>query len=136
MTFYNLLRLDDSSGARSAYRIVRKHTASHHNAFFDIIDRAVNSPNLARDAEMRSLLSQWLLRPQRNPYVDDSKLFPVCGAEACWPIPVPSRPTTDFLWQRDPFQLAGGGYGTIEGAGIDYILPYWMGRYYGVIAPD
>jgi uncharacterized protein (TIGR03437 family) len=42
------------------------------------------------------------------------------------------RPPTDFLWQRNPFQLAGGLYGTIEGAGIDYILPYWMARYYAV----
>jgi uncharacterized protein (TIGR03437 family) len=43
------------------------------------------------------------------------------------------RPTVEFLWQVDPFQLAGGGGGTVEGSGIDYILPYWMGRYYGVI---
>jgi uncharacterized protein (TIGR03437 family) len=40
------------------------------------------------------------------------------------------------LWQRDPFQLSGGGNGFIEGAGIDYILPYWMARYYGVISAD
>jgi hypothetical protein len=43
------------------------------------------------------------------------------------------RPTTDFLWQRNPFLLVGGGAGTIENAGIDYILPYWMARYYGTI---
>jgi hypothetical protein len=42
--------------------------------------------------------------------------------------------TTDFLWKRNPFQLSGGGQGTIETAGIDYLLPYWMGRFYGVIA--
>ncbi len=136
MTFYNLLRLDDSSGDYSAYQIVRNYTASHQNAFFDIIDRAVNGANPARDAEMQTLLSQWLQRPRRDPYIDDTQLVPVCGAKACQPVPVPIRPTTDFLWQRDPFQLAGGGYGTIEGAGVDYILPYWMGRYYGVIGPD
>jgi uncharacterized protein (TIGR03437 family) len=28
----------------------------------------------------------------------------------------------------------GGGYGTVEGAGIDYILPYWMARFYTVIS--
>jgi uncharacterized protein (TIGR03437 family) len=44
------------------------------------------------------------------------------------------RPATDFLWQRDPFQLAGGGSGLIESAGIDYILPYWMGRAFGVLS--
>jgi uncharacterized protein (TIGR03437 family) len=42
------------------------------------------------------------------------------------------RPPTDFLWQRSPFQLAVGGAGIIESAGIDYILPYWMARYYGL----
>jgi len=35
---------------------------------------------------------------------------------------------TDFLWQRNPFQLSGNGKGTIEGAGIDYLLPYWMAK--------
>jgi len=126
--------LQDNSQNRGAYQIVRSYTASHQNAFFDIIDRSINGSNAARDAEMVSLLNQWLERPRRDPYVDDSKVVAVCGTEACQPVPVPIRPTTDFLWQRDPFQLAGGGSGTIEGAGIDYILPYWMGRYYGVIS--
>ena len=43
------------------------------------------------------------------------------------------RYNTDFLWQRSPFQLKGGGWGTVESPSVDYILPYWMGRYYGVI---
>ena len=34
--------------------------------------------------------------------------------------------------QRSPFQLAAGGAGIIESAGIDYILPYWMARFYGL----
>ncbi|HEY7180203.1 MAG TPA: hypothetical protein VIC84_02240 [Blastocatellia bacterium] len=42
------------------------------------------------------------------------------------------RVNTDFLWQRSPFLLFGGGAGAIETAGIDYILPYWMARYYGI----
>jgi uncharacterized protein (TIGR03437 family) len=75
------------------------------------------------------------LRPVRDVHVDVTNMVPVCGSEACTPVPVPLRPPTDFLWQRDPFQLSGGGIGTIESPGIDYILPYWMGRYYGVIAP-
>ncbi|MFL5581250.1 MAG: hypothetical protein ACJ8AO_12820 [Gemmatimonadaceae bacterium] len=43
-----------------------------------------------------------------------------------------ARPTTDFLWQRSPFLLTGGKDGTTASAGIDFILPYWMARYYGV----
>jgi uncharacterized protein (TIGR03437 family) len=112
---------------------VRNYTAPHQNAFFDLIDRGLNGPDAARDAETRALLEQWLARPKRDPYVDLTNTVPVCGSEACRPVPVPLRPPTDFLWQRDPFQLTGGGTGVIESAGIDYILPYWMARFYGVI---
>ena len=134
MSFYNLVRLQNNSDNQAAYQIVRAYTASHQNAFFDMVDAALEGANASRDAEMRSLLDQWLQRPKRETYVDLSHTVPVCGSEACQPIPVPLRPTLEFLWQIDPFQLAGGGDGTIEGSGIDYILPYWMGRYYGAIA--
>jgi hypothetical protein len=48
-------------------------------------------------------------------------------------IPIQERPTTDFLWQRSPFLLYGGGAGLVEGPGIDFILPYWMARFYAVL---
>ena len=132
MSFYHLVRLQNTSGNLEAYQIVRDHTASHQNAFFNIVDRALQGPNADRETETRTLLDQWLERPKRDFYVDLSKTVPVCGDQACQPVPVPLRPPTDFLWQRNPFQLSGGT-GAIEGAGIDYILPYWMARYYGVL---
>src|SRR5260370_36670740 len=133
MTFSHLIRLQNNDDNRSAYKIVRHYTASPQNAFFDIIDRALEGPDAGRDAEMRSLLEQWLERPKRDVPVDLSQTVPTCGVEACQPIPIPMRGTTDFLWQRDPFQLKGAGNGFIGSPGIDYILPYWMPRYYGVI---
>ena len=133
MSLYNLIRLQDNDDNRGAYNIVRNYTAPHQNAFFDLIDRGLNGPDAARDAETRALLDQWLARPKRDPYVDLTNTVPVCGGEACRPVPVPLRPPTDFLWQRNPFQLTGGGTGIIESAGIDYILPYWMARFFGVI---
>jgi uncharacterized protein (TIGR03437 family) len=133
MTFYHLLGIQNNGDNQGAYKILRNYTASHQNPFFDMIDRALQGANASRDSETSTLLDLWLQRPLRDPYVDLTKTVQVCGTEACQPVPVPQRPTTDFLWQRDPFQLAGGGAGTVEGAGIDYILPYWMARYYGVI---
>jgi uncharacterized protein (TIGR03437 family) len=134
MTFYNLVRIQNNGDNQGAYKVVRNYTASHQNAFFNVVDRALQGANASRDQETATLLDQWLLRPKRDPFVDLTRNVAVCGTEACQPIPVPQRPTTDFIWQRDPFQLAGGGTGTIEGAGIDYILPYWMGRYYGALS--
>jgi hypothetical protein len=138
LTFYSLKGM--GSGYSSfwyglAYDELRATTASHRNPHFNMIDRAINGANANRDAETRSLLDAWLLRPRTDVYREFSGQFPACGTnEACQPLPVEDRVTTDFLWQRDPFQLSGGGEGDIETAGVDYILPYWMGRYYGVIA--
>jgi hypothetical protein len=117
-----------------AYDELHATTSDHQNAQFNMIDRAVSGANGQRDAQTQSLLDAWLLRPRTDVYRDFSGQFASCGGnEACSPLPVEDRVTTDFLWQRDPFALSGGGQGTIETAGIDYILPYWMGRYYGVI---
>jgi len=135
MTFYNLVRLQDNGDNRGAYQIVRNYTAGHQNAFFDVVDRALNGSNSGRDVETRSLLDQWLVRPRRDNPVDLTASFRACGSDSCIVVPTALRPTTDFLWQRDPFQLTGAGEGFIEGPGIDYILPYWMARFYGVIQP-
>lgn len=133
LSFYNLVRLQDNGDNRSAYQVVRDYTVGHQNAFFNMVDRALRGADAARDTETRALLEQWLQRPKRDNFVDVTKTVPVCGGRACDPVPVALRTPTDFLWQRDPFQLSGGGSGLVESAGIDYILPYWMGRYYGVI---
>ncbi len=140
INLYTLVHLESSSFGgiyQNAYNILRRHTDNHGNAFFNMIDAALNGPDAARDAETRRLLDQWLQRPRRDLNVNNAGRYAACGDQACQPIPVPDRPTTDFLWQRSPFQLANdGGSNIIEGAGIDYILPYWMARYYGVVAPD
>ena len=137
LTFYTLQRLGSGySGIwyGLAYDELRATTAGHQNAQFNMIDRAINGANANRDAQTQSLLNAWLLRPRVDVYRDFTSQFPACGTnEACQPLPVVDRVTTDFLWQRDPFALSGGGQGDIETAGIDYILPYWMARYYGVI---
>jgi hypothetical protein len=136
MSLYHLVRLQDNDDNRRAYDILRSYTALHQNAFFDIVDRALGAVNFTRDAELCALLGQWLQRPRRTAYVDLTSMLPMCGADACSAVPVVLRPPSDYLWQRNPFQVSGGSYEIVENAGIDYILPYWMGRYYGVIAPD
>jgi hypothetical protein len=138
INLYNLIRLEGSSYFKSiytrTYSILRNTTDDHHNAHFNKIDRALRGPNEARDAGTRFYLELWLQRPRRDFYVNLTGVYPACGENrACDPVPVEQRVTTDFLWQRSPFQLEGGGSGLIEGAGIDYILPYWMARYYGVL---
>jgi uncharacterized protein (TIGR03437 family) len=78
-------------------------------------------------------MAQWLERPTRDVWVDLRGKYKACDNDrACQVIPVPERVRTDFLWQRSPFLLYGGGSGRIESPGIDFILPYWMARHYGM----
>ena len=138
VNLYNLIRLEEPGPFRAVYlqafATLRDCTGTHRNAHFNMVERGLLGPRAVRDAETVSLLSLWLTRPRRDYYVDDTGKYPACGDNrACAPIPVEDRYTTDFLWQRSPFQLVGGGVGTIEAPGVDYILPYWMARYYHVI---
>lgn len=139
INLYNLIRHESSDSYRwfyeQGYKMLRRATEAHGNAFFNLIDRALAGPDERRDQETRDLLDAWLRRPRRDVWVDLRNVYPACQDEdrACSPIPVLERVCTDFLWQRSPFLLYGGGDGLIEGAGIDYILPYWMARYYGVL---
>jgi len=130
---YTLIRLDNSAANsvyREAYDILRAHTAGHQNAFFDMIQCALNGPNAP--SETLPLLEQWLQRSRFDDSVNLNGIVAACGTQACQPVPVQLRPPGDFLWQDDPFVLSGGGSGVIETAGIDYILPYWMARHYGI----
>jgi hypothetical protein len=141
INLYNLIRMQGSGYAKfwynRAYDELRATTDGDGNAFFNMIDRGLKGANAKRDAETVALLDAWLRRPRTDVFRDFSNQVRVCDDDrACKPLPVEDRVTTDFLWQRSPFQLAGGGAGNIETAGIDYILPYWMGRYYGVVKPE
>ena len=137
--FFNLVRLEPAGSPyltfyTTAYSQLRQCTAKHQNAHFNMIDRALRGANGKRDADTRTFLGLWLERSRRDYYTDVSDKYTVCGTnEACGIVAVNDRPNTDFLWQRSPQLLYGGGDGTVETAGIDYLLPYWMGRYYGLV---
>lgn len=139
LTSYILLTSDEGWWTRRHYErafgITRDATASHNNAFFDMIATAIDGRDEARDRRVRESLDAWLTRSRFDYWVDLRPEYPACGDDdnrACQIVPVAKRTPTDFLWQRSPYQLYGGLYGTVEGAGIDYLLPYWMARYYGL----
>jgi hypothetical protein len=138
---FHLVRLEETTSPFrslyvSAYDVLRGCTGSHQNAHFNMVDRVLRGPDAVRDEETRALLGLWLERPRRDYYKNLRGQYLVCDERedrSCIPIAVDDRVNTDFLWQRSPFQLSGGRDGTIETAGIDYILPYWMGRFYGTV---
>ena len=146
ISFFNLIRLEEATSPYrpmylAAYGQLRnctydQPTSDRQNAHFNMVDRALTGPEATRDADTRESLGRWLARPRRDYHVDLRTTYPpewICGDRACKPIPVDDRPPTDFLWQRSPLLLEGGNDGRVEEPGIDYILPYWMARLYGVL---
>ncbi len=139
INLFSLIRLETNSTLlgryQSAYQTFHNAIETHENAHFNMVDRALNGPNFKRDLATVFYLRAWLFRPRRDLYVDLRGQYTSCVSsdQSCHPVPVVQRIPTDFLWQRSPFQLDGGGSGLIESAGIDYILPYWMARYYRLI---
>jgi hypothetical protein len=138
IALYNLIRLEEAGTHRNryfdAYDVLHRTIDDHGNAHFNLIDRVLRGPDGARDAATAELLRVWLRRPRRDFFVDLRNVVAACGDNrACRPVPVEQRVLSDFLGQRSPFQLFGGGDGFIENAGIDFLLPYWMARVYGVL---
>jgi len=37
-------------------------------------------------------------------------------------------------WNADPYVADHGGDGSVEGAGVHWLLPYWIARYHGILA--
>ena len=64
IAFYNLLTSGDNWWIRTqytgAFRLLRNATWQHDNAFFDMIETAVQGNDPGRDARVRRLLGEWL----------------------------------------------------------------------------
>ncbi len=47
-------------------------------------------------------------------------------------LPASERPV--MRWDRNPYEATGGDGGGTESSGVYWLMPYWMGRYYGFIS--
>jgi hypothetical protein len=132
--YFNLIRLETDASYRARYvkqyLRLRKKTLTHLNAHFNMIDYVIRGADATREAETKKSLTDLLARGFLDRPVNLS--YPTCGDDACDPVPVAERPYADFMWQRTPFALADPGTLTKESPGIDYILSWWMARYYGI----
>ena len=155
---YEALRLETDPNRfmalMEAHAIDRRIIAHHENAYFQTIDTAID-PTLAGTTgpEILDELRRFVSRGRRDFTVTNSTdpniaqgtysaslsvssgtgVAPSSSVEALYPVPVEKRPPTDFLWQRDPFSLDGGGDPKRQNPGVDLVLPYWMARYYKLV---
>ena len=71
----------------------------------------------------------------RNSHRPDVARHPDPGrfgeAQSAIPLPFGERPM--MKWNGNPFRLDGGDGGRTEEDGAFFLLPYWLGRYHGII---
>ena len=140
--------------------IARRFIGHHQNAHFNSVYLAADPASRDRlGAENQNVLTRLLRQPRRKirvdisgdptiqhmvytPFVDPALAFlaPTPAAPvviATYPIPVEKRVSSGFAWSVPPSRLrqddAAGPDPFVEGASIDFLLPYWMSRYYGAI---
>ena len=143
-----------------AVAVMRHYIGHHLNAHFNNTYLAFDPASRARlGAENENLLSRWLSWPRRRqrvdlhgdptiekvdftPPLDPGSLYPA-GHQgtvqiAKYPLPPDQRIGSGFMWSVSPCQLdpgyPAGPDANIEGETLDFVLPYWMARYYGAIA--
>ncbi|MBI5742534.1 MAG: hypothetical protein HZA25_01690 [Candidatus Niyogibacteria bacterium] len=155
VSLFNLIRLEESPRVQDEYRRVlksrlRELTKDDKNALFDLFYAIAVERDERVVAEAVRSLRDFPAAPRRNYRVENSgradlqkrrSWIGVLMLEqetlfAAGPLPIGERPPTDFLWQRPPGVLDGGGDGALEYPGVDFLLPYWLGRYYGLIGAN
>ena len=66
-----------------------------------------------------------------NSFRWDLPPHPVRPGESSVPVPPGERDVVN--WDGNPYKLRGGTGGRSENDGAFFLLPYWMGRYHGLI---
>lgn len=123
-----------------AWNVVR----DEGNPLFTFIYHALSTDNRHDVQALHQAVETLRLFPveRRNFRVVNSRRQDICISfrrdrfgrkQACEPVPIDRRPSDDFEWKENPYRLDGGGEGNLEFSGVDYLLPYWMGRYHGFI---
>lgn len=144
---WTLLRLEDDPQRRDALLKVAENrmyslVKDHKNVFFDYIFAS----QMPYSTDMQIIidkathqLSQFMDPPKHHTLVDHSDIYepdPDCPGLSKTAVDVQHRNTGDFIWQFSPFRIADAGKTGAIYPGTDYVLAYWMARYYGWLDDD
>lgn len=141
--------LEDDPGRRQQVvdymtKHVWRYVSEHRNTHFIFLYSAASGETAWLPEAVRSLqeLSLRPLRDWSSPLYDRDCYPPrpvlLYGDVGLYVVPAHLRePTEYFVWQKDPFATGNGELeleANKEATGLDFLLPYWMGRWYGFLA--
>ncbi|MEA3410418.1 MAG: hypothetical protein U9R74_02640 [Pseudomonadota bacterium] len=147
---YNLIRLEDDPVIREQIRsqVLEQRiwplVKDHKNVFFSYVQAGLAPPteanaSIAEDATAQ--LGQFDAPPQprlahdvraSGKYPPDTQ----CPGQSTVAVDVADRAPHDFIWQRSPFVTTQPGEPRLVYPTVDYVFPYWLGRYHGFVEDD
>jgi hypothetical protein len=142
-----LAALETEPAWRSNYqeklRQMWAQVSDHLNAWFAVlyVSATGDLENERAVATLQGALLDYPSIPRWDRAVDQGRrpgLATVTEEGKTWSryaLPVRERVPTDFLWQRSPFQLQGGGNGPLEYPGLDFLLAYWAACAHRLLKP-
>jgi len=135
---FTLCIMEEDPERRRAYQEVlrrnyRNHLATHLNAHFAAIFMfCTGDRDRGAIATLEGCLADF--PPDKYLHLPEAVDAPTGAEYTEHALFVRQRPISDFLWQRPPARLPVGVSTPTEYPGVDFLLPYWMGRAMGVIA--
>jgi len=116
--------------------------ADHKNVFFAYIyaSQAVATDNVSQViADHTDQLRLFPSAPNTAYPVDNTAEYPEdpnCPDLSSVAIDVDDRVPSTFMWERNPWKLVSLGEANKLYSGVDYLIAYWMARYYGYLSDD
>ena len=142
VAYYPFLQLEHDPFVRETLgRAIRRHAlieAPERNALFALVHATIDP----RSADVAGALQTLRELPQdrrawrmQNSHRLDVAFQPGAtrGGQPALTEVLPYDEHQFERWNQDPYHPDSGGDGRHEGAGIHYLLPYWIARYHGLL---
>ena len=140
------LEQDPTRSARLRTEVLRdamwSEVHDHKNIFFAFIYTSQADTADDTSSIIDSHLDQLSLFPEApnlSHPVDNTGDYPEdpdCPGLSSIAIDVDDRVPSTFMWERNPWKLVDEGAPNFMFSGVDYIVTYWMARYYGYLEDD
>jgi hypothetical protein len=147
MPVYNLIRMEPDATLKAAFQndvLAGKmwpYVKNHKNVFFSYIyaSHAASATTQGVINQANKQLAMFPAPPNVDRDIDNTGKYPAstkCEGQTSVAIDTSDRRPEYFAWQKHPFYLQYDGNPQTVWPGVDYLLPYWMGRVHGFLTDD
>jgi hypothetical protein len=143
VTFYPFLQMEKDPVVRDVlHRALRKHARidlPERNSLLALVYATIAPEDADVEGALQTLREMPLDRRNwrhENLHRDDVVLQREknVGGQILTRDVLPADERHFERWNADPYEANTGGDGTLEGDGIQWLLPYWLARYHGILA--